>query len=36
MESLSDRAISRMFEYLRNIGWTEKQITDFIEYIVRQ
>ena len=36
MESLSDRAISRMIEYLRNIGWTEKQITDFIEYIVRQ
>lgn len=36
MESLSDKVISRKIEYLRNIGWTEKPISDFIEYIVRQ
>lgn len=36
MESLSDRAISRIIEYLRDIGWTEKQINDFLEYIVKQ
>lgn len=36
MESLSDRAISRIIEYLRNIGWNEKEINDFLEYIVKQ
>ena len=36
MESLSDRAISRIIEYLRNKGWSEKEINDFLEYIVRQ
>ena len=36
MESLSDKAISRMIKFLRNKGWTEKEINDFLEYIVRQ
>ena len=35
MESLNDKAILRIIEYLRKEGWTEKKINDFIEYIVK-
>ena len=35
MESLSDKAILRIIEYLRNVGWSEKKINDFLEYIVK-
>ena len=35
METLSDKAILRIIEYLRKEGWAEKKINDFIEYIVK-
>ena len=35
METLSDKAFQRIREYLLALGWTEKQILDFIDYITK-
>lgn len=34
--SLTDKAIQRIREYLKNEGWTAEKILDFISYITKQ
>ena len=33
--SLNDKAIQRLIEYLRKIGWTEAEILNLIDYITK-
>lgn len=35
MESMSDKAIQRLREYLLAKGWTAEQILDLIDYITK-
>lgn len=35
MESMSDKAIQRLREYLIAQGWTAQQILDLIDYITK-
>ena len=35
MESLSDKAIQRLREYLNKVGWTAEQILDLLDYITK-
>ena len=32
---MSDRALRRLVEYLKDKGWTSEQILDLIDYIIR-
>lgn len=34
-ESMSDKAIQRLREYLLSKGWTAEQILDLIDYITK-
>ena len=35
LPALNDKHIQRIREYLESLGWTEKQILDFITYITK-
>lgn len=36
VESLSDKAIQRLGEYLSERGWSAEQILDLLDYITRE
>jgi hypothetical protein len=35
VEMMSDKTLARLIEYLRSIGWTEKEINDLLYYIAK-
>ena len=35
MPALNDKHVQRIMDFLKNLGWSEKEILDFIDYITK-